>query len=53
MKKKKKRIKKGYHPRPSVKDKKKKKKKKCVGESKRSDRGSHVCVFIYQNAMET
>ena len=41
--------------RPSVKDKKKKKKKKkrrkkkednCVGESKRSDRGSlNVCVF--------
>ena len=41
--------------RPSVKDKKKKKKRKreekkkednCVGESKRSDRGSlNVCVF--------
>ena len=31
----------------------KKKKTACVGESKMFDRESHVCVFIYQNAMKT
>ena len=38
-------------PKPNVKERKKK--TTCVGESKRSNHGSQVCLFIYQNAMKT
>ena len=47
MKKKKKRIKKGYHPRPSVKDKKEKKRKKSVLERAKGLTVGlmYVCLF--------